>query len=210
MRQSRCFLFFTISKLWNYELIQPADLSTKRLSRATDRNWKCSLRRRKCLTASFSHRRPSEKMVDTSFLFVKDFGWWKHAESNRLGWWVNSPYQLADFLVEFKEKLDVDIHHRSGDDWICHMELAHLYLGQNVQLHIDIGNFTVGVFRTFRLGMNRESTHDRKQQNIKELNEQLKAVDYRPRGRIFTWNHEGFKKGRHWCSETSGLVKIAR
>ena len=94
------------------------------------RNWKCSLRRRKCLTASFSHRRPSEKMVDTSFLFVKDFGWWKHDESNRLGWWVNSPYQLADFLVEFKEKLDVDIHHRSGDDWICHMELAHLYLGQ--------------------------------------------------------------------------------
>lgn len=82
----------------------------------------------------------------------------------------------------------------SRGDWICHMELAHLCSGQNFQLHIDIGNFTLGVFRTFRLGVNRESTHDRKQQNIKELNEQLKAVEYRPRGRIFTWNHEGFKK----------------
>lgn len=65
--------FFTISKLWNHELIQPADLSTKKLSRATDRNWKCSLRRRKCLTASFSHWRPSDKMVGTSFLFLERF-----------------------------------------------------------------------------------------------------------------------------------------
>lgn len=111
----RCFLFWTISKLWNWTHPTCRSVNQK-LSRATDRNWRCSLRRRKCLTASFSHWRPSDKMVDTSFLLT-GFGWWKDAESNRLGWWVDSPDQLADYLVEFKEKLDVNIHH-SIQGWL--------------------------------------------------------------------------------------------
>ena len=43
-------------------------------------------------------------------------------------------------------------------------------------------------------GLSDSSTHDRKQQNIKELNEQLKTVEYRPRGRVLHETKKGSKK----------------
>ena len=127
----------------------------KTLSRATDRNWRRSCWRMKRLTASFSHWRPSNKMVDTSFLFVKGFGWWKDAESNRLGWWVftsfDSKFTLSTGRISsgVHRKLDVDIPHIQG--WLDMSYESGLYLGENFQLHsIDTGNFNQ-VFRTFRI-----------------------------------------------------------